>query len=100
MLRIVLVFWFYYTSAFTVYNNAKFAPTDALLILYNNTQVNTQVNCACLCYNNSMCYTVTYSSINQQCTAYMAQLGQGTVYVSTTNLLTSVLTFANKTVGK
>jgi hypothetical protein len=96
----VLFGWFYFASALTVYNNARFVPTNPQLILNNLTNIDSQINCVCICFNNLMCLSVTYSGINQQCLLYSAALDQGTLRVMTTNSLTSVLSFENKTSSK
>lgn len=96
----ILFCWFYLASTLTVYNNARFVPTNPQLILDNVTNINSQINCACICFNNLMCLTMTYSGINQQCVLYSTGLDQGTLGIMTTNLLASVLSFENKTSSK
>jgi len=96
----ILFCWFYLASTLTVYNNARFVPTNPQLILDNVTNINSQINCAYICFNNLMCLTMTYSGINQQCVLYSAGLDQGTLGIMTTNLLTSALSFENKTSSK
>jgi hypothetical protein len=96
----VMFYSIYLSSALTVYNNARFVPTNPQFIVDNVTNIFSQINCICLCYNNLMCLSTTYFGINQQCVLYSAALNQGKLYVMTTNLLTSVLSFENKTSSK
>ncbi len=97
MLWIVFVFSFSFSSALSVYNNAKFEPNNINLVLDNITQVYSQMDCACLCFNNIKCLTASYFGITQGCILFLTTLDHGTLRLMTTDLMASVLAFKNKT---
>lgn len=93
MLWIVLLFSVCSSDRLTIYNNARFQPNDIHFLLDTNTSVNSQLECTCLCYNNIMCLTATFSGVNQRCILYFARLDQGKVNIMATTEITSVLSF-------
>ncbi|UJR35179.1 hypothetical protein I4U23_027946 [Adineta vaga] len=94
---VLIITLFSLSSAVTLINNAKFNPDNRDVVLSNITGVNSQFNCICLCFSNSKCLTAMYSAITQRCILYLASLNQGTLTLMTTNAMTSVFTFRNKT---
>jgi hypothetical protein len=97
MLWIVLFFYFSFSSAIIVYNNANFKPNNINLILNTISQVYSQMDCACLCFTNTTCLTVTYFGIAQSCILFSVPLQYGTLSLMTTDQMASVSTFPNKT---
>jgi hypothetical protein len=65
----------------TVYNNAQFNPIDARYMTSGLSSISSVNACLCQCYNNIICFTATYFSINQTCLLYSAQLSQGQLQV-------------------
>lgn len=100
MLWVIFFYSFYATSALIAYNNARFEPFNPQFLRANITNVYSQAQCVCLCFKNSLCFTATYSGINQQCILYMARLDQGILHIMTTNLMTNVLNFEDRTLSK
>ncbi len=97
MLWMIFFFYFSFSSSLTIYENAKFEPNSIYLTLDNITQIYSQIDCVCLCYANVKCLTATYFGVERRCVLFMTTLDQGTVSLMTTNEMTSVLTFKNKT---
>ena len=97
MLLVVLFLSVCASDCLTVYDIAKFEPNDIHFLLDNKTSINTKMECACWCYNHTMCLTATFFGINQQCILYFSRLDQGKLYVMSTNEMISVLSFKNRT---
>jgi hypothetical protein len=75
MLWIVLFLSLTAVSALrTIFNNARFEPDDQNFELNTIQGVNSPLACACLCFNQTMCLTSSYSGIDQSCTLYFARL--------------------------
>ena len=94
-----IVFFICVSSAdkLTIYSNARFTPIDVHFLVTIKSSINSQTECACCCYNNTMCLTATYSGVDQNCTLFSARLDQGQLQLMVTSLMTSVISFRNKT---
>jgi hypothetical protein len=99
MLWMIFLFYLHISTALTVYNNARFEPNNIYFNFANITQVASQIDCACLCYSNSMCVTATYFGIAQRCTFSLAPIVQSILRLTTSDTMTSVLTFENRTIS-
>jgi len=89
------------TVPMAVYNTAWFDPTNVTDLLINLFPVTTMNECACQCYNNSMCITGSFFGINQTCVLFSAHLWQGQLRLII-NKFASVFSFPNRTtnIGK
>ncbi len=84
------------TIPMTVYNTAWFDPTSVTNTLTTLVSVTTMNDCACQCYNNSLCVTGIYVGINQTCVLFSAHLWQGNLRLIN-NIFASVFSFLNRT---
>jgi hypothetical protein len=76
MLWIVLFLSACSLDRLTVYNNARFEANDIHFLLDTKISVNSQIECACWCFNDTMCLTAIYSGIDQSCTLFFARLDE------------------------
>jgi len=84
------------TIPITIYNTASFNPTSVTNTLTTLVSVTTMNDCACQCYNNSLCVTGIYVGINQTCVLFSAHLWQGELRLII-NIIASVFSFLNRT---
>lgn len=87
------------TIPISIYNNALFNPIDAHFIVANLSSIQSQNICICQCISNSMCITATYNGYYQYCLLYFAQLYEGQLKLMTTDSMSSVIYFNNKTIS-
>lgn len=97
MFWVVSFFCFSCSSALTIYNNARFQPFSVHCTLSNFTQVQSQIDCACLCFSDEKCLIASHSGLDQRCILYLATLDDGSLTLRTNNENASVLIFENKT---
>ena len=79
--------------------NAQFTPEESLFQLSNISSINNYLNCACQCWNNSMCVTATYDGVNKTCYLFSAQLQQGQLISVATDKPTTTVTFPDRNVA-
>jgi len=99
-LTFIIMCWFVSVSTIPmiIYNNARFDVTNVQLQLAIFFPITTQNNCICQCYNKSSCITGTFFGFNQTCVLFSVPLQQEQLSLMTTNLLTSVFSFSNRTI--
>jgi formate/nitrite transporter FocA (FNT family) len=99
-LSFVLICWLVSvsTTPMIIYNNARFDPTNVYFLLSSFFPITTRDNCICQCYANSSCITGTFFGFNLTCILFSANIHQGQLSLMTTNSLTSVFSFPNKTI--
>jgi hypothetical protein len=81
-----------------VIQNAQFNPNDSSFQLINISSIDNQLNCAFQCWNNPLCLTAVYQGINQICSLFAVQLGQGQVKIAVTIENTTTISFPNKNI--
>jgi hypothetical protein len=84
------------TIPMTIYSNACFDLTSVTHTLVTLVSVTTMNECACQCYNDSLCVTGTYFGINQTCVLFSAHLWQGKLGFII-NMFASTFSFINRT---
>ena len=97
MLRFVLLLQLCSSLPLTIYENARFESFDSNFILDTIMLVPSQLACGCECFQQTMCLTATYSTLEQRCTLFMAKVEQGIVTIMKRSQHWSILTFKNKT---
>ena len=97
MLWIVILFPVCSSEPLSMHNNARFQPSDIHFVLDSKTLVQSQTECAWWCFTTPMCLTATFVGVDQRCTLIFARLEQGSLHIMVTNIITSVLSFKNKT---
>ena len=83
----------------SMYNNARFDPTDTRFILNSLSSVSSANACICQCYSHTICFIANYFGINRTCLLYLAQLNQGQLRVVPTVFNAAVYSFRNRSVG-
>ncbi|CAF0974474.1 unnamed protein product [Rotaria sp. Silwood1] len=96
IILIYLVFLFTATTRYTVYRNAQFDPIDRRYIINSFSSISSAYTCLCQCYNNVICFIVTYFGSNQTCLLFFAQLSQGKLRVVPTIANAKVYYFGNR----
>ncbi|CAF0971630.1 unnamed protein product [Adineta ricciae] len=97
MLWVIIIACLPYSFALIVISNAKFIPNNNYTMLESITNVSFPMNCICSCFNNSKCLLVMFSGIAQSCFLFLASVDQGTLKLITTDQMSSVFIFVNKT---
>ena len=103
MLNVVLVFlalcrYSFSITSMTVIKNAQFNPNQSSARLMNIRSIDSQLRCACQCWTDSMCTTAVYRGINQTCSLFAAQLGQGQLSMVFLIENTTTVSFPNKSI--
>jgi hypothetical protein len=100
--RLLFVFFCWLVSASTtpmiIYNNAQFNVSQVSSLLATLFPITTQNDCICQCYANSSCITGTFFGFNQTCVLFSVPLQQKQLSLMTTDRLTSVFSFSNRTI--
>ncbi|CAF0781426.1 unnamed protein product [Adineta ricciae] len=86
-----------YSSALIVISNAEFIPNNNYTMLESIINVSFPMSCICSCSNNSKCLIAMFSGIAQSCFLFLASVDQGTLKLITTDQMSSVFIFVNKT---
>lgn len=97
MYWIVLSLTLHVSTGLLLYQNAKFTPLDDHFTFANISSINSRSICACYCFNDPMCLIATYSGLHNRCILSLARWDQGTIQIATTQQMSSVLIFNNKT---